>query len=91
MKTPEAVTLTPPDVLPTIKIRWTPGTTGDARRAILGEFALACEEADAGDPGKRTFAYCISDASQGNLRALTAHPAVEDTAHIDRERFVIVK
>ena len=69
-----------PAVEPRINVRWSPGVSEDARLAVERELTLLRGEVKEG----RTWAYDLGDISRTNVRALVAHPAVEDTHYINR-------
>jgi hypothetical protein len=66
-----------------VHVRWKPDTA-DAERATLEQrFGLTRGEVTEGT----TRAYRLTDTTTGNIRALVEHPAVDDTAEINRVRF----
>ena len=67
-------------VAPRINVRWAPGVSEGARLAVERERTLVRGELKEG----RTWAYDLGDVSRANVRALVAHPAVEDTHYINR-------
>ena len=69
-----------PSVAPRINVRWAPGVSDEARLAVERERTLVRGEPKEG----RTWAYDLGDVSRANVRALVAHPAVEDTHYINR-------
>jgi hypothetical protein len=70
----------PPAIAPRINIRWAPGIDDTQRAAAERRFDLRRGEVKDG----RTWAYDLGDVSRGNVRALVADPAVEDTHYINR-------
>lgn len=69
-----------PAVAPRINVRWAPSVSEGARLAVERELTLLRGEVKEG----RTWAYDLGDISRTNVRALVAHPAVEDTHYINR-------
>jgi hypothetical protein len=70
----------PSPTAPRINVRWTVSVPDEARLAIERHFSLLRGEAKEG----RTWAYDLGDISRANVRALVAHPAIEDTHYLDR-------
>jgi hypothetical protein len=70
---------------PVIHVRWSAGTDERARQALEKQFGLA----DATYQSRQTWAYLLTAPSAANIRALVQSSAVEDTHHIDRQRFRI--
>jgi hypothetical protein len=73
-----------------VGIRWHADVDAAAREAVERRYSLACAAWDKGAPDGRTYTYCTRDTSVDTLRRIVQDPAVEDTNHIDRTRFVIV-
>jgi hypothetical protein len=73
-----------------VGIRWHADVDAAAREAVERRYSLACAAWDKGAPDGRTYTYCTRDTSVDTLRRIVQDPAVEDTNHIDRRRFVIV-
>jgi len=73
-----------------VGIRWHADIDEAARAAVEQRHSLACATQDESAPDRRTYTYCTHDTSIDNLRRIVQDPAVEDTNHIDRTRFVIV-
>jgi hypothetical protein len=61
-----------------IKVRWAAGAAD--REQMEVRFHLTAADFDEGT----TWRYVLTDISTGNIRALVTHPAVEDTANLDR-------
>lgn len=72
--------LVPPAIAPRINIRWAPGVDDPQRAMVERRFHLLRGELRDG----RTWAYDLGDVSRGNVRALVANHAVEDTHYINR-------
>ncbi len=72
--------LVSPAIAPRINVRWAPGVSDEARAGAERTLHLLDGELREG----RTWAYDLGDISRANVRALVAHPAVEDTHYIDR-------
>jgi hypothetical protein len=72
-----------------VGIRWHPDVDDASRRALERRHSLECATRDESAPDRRTYTYCTSDTSVDTLRRIVLDPAVEDTNHIDRERFRI--
>src|SRR5687767_10141129 len=70
----------PPAIAPRINVRWTSGLSNEARLAAENQFTLLHGEMKEG----RTWAYDLGNISRANVRALVAHPAVEDTHYVNR-------
>src|SRR5687767_5873964 len=64
-----------PAIAPRINVRWASGLSDEARLAVENQFALLHGEVKEG----RTWAYDLGNISRANVRALVAHPGVEDT------------
>jgi hypothetical protein len=73
-----------------VGIRWHADVDAAAREAVERRYSLECATRDESAPDGRTFTYCTWDTSLDNLRRIVRDPAVEDTNHIDRTRFVII-
>jgi hypothetical protein len=67
-----------------IHVRWHAEVTDAERLELEAQFLLRGERRE-----DRTFGYDLLDDSQANIQALVAHPAVEDTHHIDRGNFTL--
>jgi len=65
-----------------IYVRFVPGLSTQARERIERDAGLYARE----ERESRTWSYLLANQSPANIRALLKNPAVEDTAHIDRER-----
>jgi peptidoglycan/LPS O-acetylase OafA/YrhL len=72
-------------------IRWTPATSAPTLKRLEEELGLPAAQPDARDPRHRTWSYRLRLPTKARVRALVTHPAVEDTARIDRERFEIAQ
>lgn len=66
-----------------VKVRWTGNVTAADRGLLESRFHLTNPDFDAGT----TWRYRLDDASTANIRALVTHPAVEDTANLDRATY----
>lgn len=76
-----AATIPAPSV--PINVRWTPDTTDAARRSLEQTFHLRAGERREGT----TWRYDLDDTSFANIRQLVRHPAVDDTANLNRRFF----
>jgi hypothetical protein len=76
-----AATIPAPAV--SINVRWAPGLPDAGREALERRFALASGGLREGT----TYQYRLLDPSSANIRALVEHPAVEDTANLNRTAF----
>ena len=65
-----------------IHVRWHAEVTDAERLRLEAQFLLRGERRE-----DRTFGYDLLDDARANIQALVAHPAVEDTHHIDRGNF----
>ena len=72
------------DPAKSIHVRWHPEVTDAERLRLEAQFLLRGERRE-----DRTFGYDLLNDSQANIQALVAHPAVEDTHHIDRGNFTL--
>ena len=70
----------PPSLAPRINVRWTAGLSDEARLTAERRFTLLQGELQEGRP----WAYDLGDISRANVRALVAHPAIEDTHYVNR-------
>jgi hypothetical protein len=77
-----ALTLSEPRFL--IHVRWTPGLSEGDRERAEGRLHLAPERF----LGQRTWEYELADPSPSGIEAIVTSPRVEDTAGVDRARFV---
>ena len=68
-----------------VHVRWEASVDDSARRNLETKFRLADAERLEG----QTWAYDLVDPSADIVRALVLNPAVADTHHIDRSRFVL--
>ena len=68
-----------------IHVRWRPDVGADIRAELEARFSLAQPRQLEG----QTFGYELLSDSTWNIRALVRSRAVEDTHHIDRERFTV--
>lgn len=66
-----------------VNVRWVPGVTDLARQALESTWHLAGPQHAEGT----TYRYVLMDTSYENIRALVAHPSVEDTANINRAAY----
>jgi hypothetical protein len=66
-----------------INVRWTPETTEAARRAIEQSFHLTAGALRE----DTTWRYILEDTSFRNVHGLIRHPAVDDTANLNRRFF----
>ena len=73
-----------------VGIRWHADVDAAARQRVERRYSLECATRDENAPDGRTYTYCTWDTSLDTLRRIVQDPAVEDTNHIDRARFVIV-
>lgn len=67
-----------------VHVRWAPGVTPAQREQLEHKFLLSVPQ----DLGTRTWAYVMLDVSRSNINGLIDHPAVEDTAGLDRQKRV---
>ena len=72
-------------------IRWKPGISNAARDRIETEFGLVEQGPVERDPRRRTWEYRLPTPTRARVRALVTHPAVEDTARVDIQRFEIAQ
>jgi peptidoglycan/LPS O-acetylase OafA/YrhL len=72
-------------------VRWKPEISDAARRRIEAEFGLHEVGPVTRDPRHRTWEYRLPTPTKARVRALVTHPAVEDTARIDTQRFEIAQ
>jgi hypothetical protein len=70
-----------------VNVRWRSDVTEGTRRAVAD--ALGLHEVE--DRGNRTWGYFLDDPSTENVRRLVRHPAIEDTHHIDRLAFRVLR
>ena len=68
-----------------VNIRWSPRAT-DVERT-LAERELTLTEGRPQD--ERTWTYALRDRSPQNITRIIRHPLVEDTHHLDRDRFTL--
>jgi hypothetical protein len=68
-----------------IHVRWTETVDARDREALEQQFAIRPDQ----ELGDRTWRYGISDVSRASVERIVRHPAVEDTAGIDRPTFAI--
>lgn len=66
-----------------VKVRWIAALAAPDRAALEARFHLTDADFDAGT----TWRYVLADASTANIRALVTHPAVEDTANLNRDTY----
>lgn len=66
-----------------INVRWKAPIGSVERRALERQLDLTQGSHSAGT----TWVYMLTDASTESIRAVVRHPAVDDTAHVDRRRF----
>lgn len=69
---------------PTFNIRWAPGVDGSARAAKEQAYGLLDGQADATDPGGRTWRYRWAYWPAEDVIRMLRDPAIEDTHRIDR-------
>jgi len=69
-----------PDLAPRIRIRWETGVSDAQRVGFEQQFRLLAS----GHVEETTWAYDLGDPAPAAVMALVRHPAVEDTAAIDR-------
>jgi hypothetical protein len=81
----EAVRRSPSPFAPRVNVRWAEGVSDDDRLALERQFELL----EGARQDGRTWAYDAGNPAPAALRALIAHPAVEDTHHIDRRSGVV--
>jgi len=67
---------------PLINVRWREGLSPEARRFVERRLALE----PSGEPSDRTWTYVLTTPTRQNIAAIVAHPDVEDTHRIDRQR-----
>jgi peptidoglycan/LPS O-acetylase OafA/YrhL len=72
-------------------IRWKPGISDPVRHRIEAELGLLEQAPVTRDPRHRTWEYRLPAPTRARVRALVTHPAVEDTARIDVQRFEIAQ
>jgi hypothetical protein len=72
-------------------IRWKPAVSEAARHRVETEFGLVEVGPVVRDPRHRTWEYRLPTPTRARVRALVSHPAVEDTARIDVQRFEIAQ
>lgn len=70
-----------------VNVRWRDGTSSSDRAAVEAELRLTQPRQE----DQRTWSYALSDASTDNIRRLVRDPRVEDTHHIDRDRFELAR
>ncbi len=80
-----------PVLSPAFNIRWKPEISERARLQVELDLGLSGGERVERDPRRRTWAYRLRRPSPERVRSILAHVAVEDTAGIDRERFVVLE
>lgn len=68
-----------------IHVRWRSGVSADERSSLEARFSLALLR----PLDVTTFAYELLDDSWWNIYSLVRHPAVDDTHHLDRQRYAI--
>src|SRR5512132_87880 len=69
-----------------VHVRWQTSIDASARHTLEARYRLAD-----GEPlGESTWRYDLLDPSRENIRDLVTNPAVADTQHIDRSRFIPV-
>lgn len=66
-----------------IKVRWTAQAAATVRTRLETQFHLTRADFDDGT----TWRYELTDISTANIRALVSHPAVEDTANLNRKTY----
>jgi len=71
-------------------IRWKPDIDEAMRRGAEAELGLIDAQRVARDPRGRTWEYRLRRPTRERVRRVLLHPAVEDTARIDAQRFEIV-
>ena len=74
-----------PALAPRVNVRWAPEVSAEQRAPLERSFQLASPTYVEGS----TWTYDLSDPSAANIKALIAHPAVEDTHGIDRQAGVV--
>jgi peptidoglycan/LPS O-acetylase OafA/YrhL len=74
---------------PVFNIRWRIGVTSTDRVRFETELGLIESRQELADPRLRTWSYRLVAPHESRVRAILQHEAVEDTAGIDREHFVI--
>lgn len=70
-------------------LRWAPEVDDASRARFEQQLGLIEGERVERDPRERTWSYRLDQPSREGVRAILAHPAVEDTARINRTRFEI--
>ena len=66
-----------------VNVRWKPGIEETRRAEIERRLHLRVTGFDR----DTTWQYLLDDPSTENIRSLVQHPAIDDTAHLDRGRF----
>jgi hypothetical protein len=75
---------------PPFDIRWKPEVTDTVRGDVERDLGLTDGQQVARDPRRRTWSYRLPQPTPARVQIVVTHPAVEDTARIDVERFQIV-
>jgi hypothetical protein len=70
---------------PNVRVRWRDGVTAERRAEAERRFLLVRPVPYEG----RTMAYDLLDISRNNVKALVAHPDIEDTHYIDRAESLV--
>lgn len=70
---------------PVVHVRWSQSVDDATRARLQMRFGLADPHYDSGT----TWVYLLTSPTTGNIQALVESPAVEDTHHIDRVKFVV--
>ena len=70
---------------PVVHVRWAQFVDDSSRARLQMRFGLAAAQYDSGT----TWVYFLMSPATENIQALVESPAVEDTHHIDRVKFVV--
>jgi hypothetical protein len=70
---------------PVVHVRWAQFVDDSTRAQLQKRFGLAGEQYDSGT----TWVYLLTSPTTKNIQALVESPAVEDTHHMDRVKFVV--
>jgi hypothetical protein len=70
---------------PVVHVRWAAAVDAPSRAGLEKQFGLTGGTFDSG----QTWVYFLTSPTAENIQALVHSPAVEDTHHIDRQRFLV--
>ena len=74
-----------------VSVRWSTDLADDRRQLLEQQFTLTSGEPNSNrSAAVNVWNYALQNASQENVRALVSHPAVVDTAGIDRSTFIVL-